>query len=40
MQEIAKKLKNWEEYVAKKLSKRDKEEVQSCLCNKEGILRP
>ena len=40
MQDIANKLKNWEEYVAKKLSKQDKQELKNCLCNNGGILPP
>ena len=39
MQEIAKKLKNWEVLVAKKLIEQDKRELTNCLCIKRGILR-
>ena len=35
----AKKFKNWEVFVAKKLIERDKQEVKNCLCNNRGILR-
>ena len=38
MQEIAKKLKNWEEFVVKKQIEQDKQEVMNCLCIKRGIL--
>ena len=38
MQKFAKKLKK--EHVAKKLSKRDKQEVKNHLCNNGGIQRP
>ena len=39
MQGIAKKLKNWEVFVAKKLIERDKREAMNYLCNDTGILR-
>ena len=38
-QKIAKKLKNWGEFVAKKQIERDKQELMSCQCIKRGILR-
>ena len=34
MQDIAKKLKNWEELVAKKQIEQDKQELMNCLCIK------
>ena len=40
MQGISKKLKNWEEFVAKKLIKQGKQELKNCLCNKRGTLWP
>ena len=39
MQGIAKKLKNWEEFFAKKLSNLDKQEIKNWLCNNRWILR-
>ena len=39
MQEIAKKLKNWEELIAKKQIEQDKQALMNCLCIKRGILR-
>ena len=39
MQEIAKKLKIWEEFVAKKLTAQDRQELMNCLCIKRWILR-
>ena len=39
MQGVAKKLKNWGEFVAKKLIKQDKQELKNCLCYNRGILR-
>ena len=38
-QKIAKKLKNWEEFVAKKQIEQDKQELMNCPCIKRGILR-
>ena len=38
-QTIAKKFKNWEEFVAKKQIELDKQEFVNCLCIKRGILR-
>ena len=40
MQGIAKKLKNWEVFVAKKLIERDKRELVTYLCNRIGIPQP
>ena len=40
MQEIAKKLKNCEEFVAKEQIEQDKQELMNCLCIKRGIQRP
>ena len=44
MQGIGKKFKNWEEnwgeFVAKKLIKRDKQELKNCLCNNRWIPQP
>ena len=39
MQQIAKKLKNWEEIVAKKQIEQDKQELMSCVCINRGIPR-
>ena len=39
MQETAKKLKNWEELIAKKQIEQDKQALMNCLCIKRGILR-
>ena len=39
VQEIAKKLINWEEHDAKKLSKRDKQNVNICLWNNEHVAK-
>ena len=39
MQGIAKKLKNWEEFVSKKLIEQDKQDLMHCVCNNRGILR-
>ena len=39
MQQIGKKLKNWEEFVAKKVTEQDKQELMNCLCIKRWILR-
>ena len=39
MQGVAKKLKNWGEFVAKKLIKQDKQELNNCVCYNRGILR-
>ena len=36
MQEIAKKLKNWEEFAAKNHIEQDKQELRNCLCFKRG----
>ena len=38
-QKLAKKLKNWEEFVARKLIEQDKQELMNCLCIKRWILR-
>ena len=38
-QKIAKKLKNWEEFVAKKQIEQDQQGLMICLCIKSGILR-
>ena len=38
-QGIAKTLKNWGEFVAKKQIERDKQELMNCLCIMRGILR-
>ena len=38
-QKIAKKLKNWEEFVAKKQIEHDKQKLTNCPCIKRGILR-
>ena len=39
MQEIAKKLKNCEKFVAKKQILLDKQELMNCLCINRGIIR-
>ena len=39
MQEIANKLKIWEEFVAKKLTEQDRQELLNCRCIKSGTLR-
>ena len=39
MQENAKKLKNWEEFVVKKQIKQDLQEMKNCPCNNRDILR-
>ena len=39
MQGVAKKLKKWGEFVAKKLIKQDKQELNNCVCYNSGILR-
>ena len=36
-QELAKTLKNYEEFVAKKQIEPDNSELMKCLCNKRGI---
>ena len=39
MQENAKKLMNWEEFVVKKQIKQDMQEIKECLCNNRDLLR-